>query len=195
MRNPQAYNDLCKPTQMSRSLKEPSSDVCTPVSSYSNSLFLNCLWWRNENHVCRSQGTWSTQSQVSKLNVGLKRGKFSLSNERVAVGEREARGKICLGVGGCFYSPGLGWASVKLFRHPAQSGQKLNKASLEQISFRRVREGGKKDKEKRTQGIQFRLQGISHHKRNLWTYSLPVPKIGTRTSLIRKEGSDENRGI
>lgn len=81
------------PTQMSKSLKEGSSDVCTLISSYFNSIFLNAFDRDIRILSCFVHPTILDQpsDQVSKLNVEQKRGKFPslhLSNKREIVGER-----------------------------------------------------------------------------------------------------------
>lgn len=73
---------------MSKSLKEGNSDVCTLISSYFNSLFLNDF---DRDTMLMDLSILSHQSQVSKLNVRLKRGKFpslQLSNKRELMGDR-----------------------------------------------------------------------------------------------------------
>lgn len=66
------------PTQMSESLKEGSSDVCTLISGYFNTLFLNAFDRDIRIISCFIDLSILDQpsDQVSKLNVGLKRGSF-----------------------------------------------------------------------------------------------------------------------
>lgn len=121
------------PTQMSKSLKEGSSDVCSLISSYSSSPFLNASDGEIRIIPCLQISGYLTncQSQVPKLNIRLKRAKFPSPHcqARGRLWEREAHGKICLGVREAASTPlGLSGLLAGCWVIPHCSWQKANKA-------------------------------------------------------------------
>lgn len=112
---------------MSKSLKEGSSDVCTLIPSYFNSLFLNeSVGGIGIISCCRSQCTWSS--------VWSKEGKVPQVTFLKQEGDWKACGKTCFGMGSCFYplrSEGF-WEASQIV--PGRSQQCLARGLLLQKS-------------------------------------------------------------
>lgn len=140
---------VCQPRCPNLLTSKWSSDVCTLISSYCNSLFLNVSDGEIRLISCVQISMYliSYRSLASNLNVSLKRGKFPsshLSNEREVVGERGTWYTV-QGRGLLLFPGGL---SGFLCSYPTQDWQKPGKASSQSASFRRVRECQKRIKRK-----------------------------------------------